>query len=272
MLRFTELRSYFQRIGLSPPAVAELSALQAIVAAHERVIPFENLDPFLGRAVDLELAAVHAKLVHEQRGGYCFEHNLLLGEVLRSLEYKVTSLAARVLWARPEDAITPRSHMLFQVTVAKQRYLVDVGFGGNTLSGVLPWVFDIAHETSHESFRLLLREGDHFLQCQLPDGWKTLYRFDLQAQYPIDYQASSYFLSTHPQSHFVTGLSAARVTAEGRLVLRDRDFSIHVSGGTTTRRSLCDAAEIRSVLEREFLIRLPSYPGLDQRLESLPSA
>lgn len=272
MHELIDIPAYFRRIGMKHSGAPDLATLQAIVAAHELAIPFENLDPFLGKEVDLDLSAVQKKLVHDQRGGYCFEQNLLLGEVLRGIGYEVMNLAARVLWGQPDDAITARSHMLLQVKVPGQVYLVDVGFGGATLTGAMPWLTDTAFKTSHEAFRLVLREEDYYLQCQLPDGWKTLYRFDLQAQYPIDYRASNYYLSTNPQSHFVTGLSAARVTSEGRLALRNRDFAIHLSGGATTRRTLRDAAEIRAVLETEFLIRLPSYPLLDQRLDSLPAA
>lgn len=272
MLDVVDLPAYFLRIGMPGPHAADLATLQAIIAAHEQAIPFENLDPLLGCQVELGLHAIQKKLVHDHRGGYCFEQNLLLGEVLRAIGYEVTNLVARVLWGQPDDAITARSHMVLQVKVSGQAYLVDVGFGGNTLTGALPWVIDNAFQTSHESFRLLMREGDHYLQCQLPDGWKTLYRFDLQPQYPIDYRASNYYTSTNPQSHFVAGLTVARVTPEGRLALRNRDFSIHQTGGASRCRSLRSVAEIRAVLEAEFLIRLPPHPLLDQRLGDLPAA
>jgi N-hydroxyarylamine O-acetyltransferase len=77
-------------------------------------------------------------------------------------------------------------------------------------------------------------------------------------------------MSTHPRSHFVTGLIAARSAPDRRLALRGRDFAAHHRGGETERRTLGSAAEIRGVLENEFLIRLPDHPGLDARLNSQP--
>ena len=249
----------------------DLATLRALVAAHVAAIPYENINPFLGLPVDLGLAAVERKLVHDRRGGYCFEQNLLLGEALRAIGFDVTNLAARVLWNQPEDAITARSHMLLRVELEDRSWLVDVGFGGMTLTGALQLKPRMEQATPHEPFRLLVCEGDWYMQSRLPAGWKTLYRFDLQLQYPIDYRASNYFLSTHPDSHFVTGLTAARAEPGRRLALRNREFASYPTHGESTRRTLRSATEILQVLENEFLIRLPVHPELDHRLDSLPA-
>ncbi|MBB6186758.1 N-hydroxyarylamine O-acetyltransferase [Rhodanobacter sp. MP7CTX1] len=266
-----DLGGYLRRIGLLSAESPDLQTLRALVAAHAATIPFENLNPFLGLPVDLELAAVERKLVQDGRGGYCFEQNLLLGEALRAIGFEVTNLAARVLWNQPADAITARSHMLLRVELEDRSWLVDVGFGGMTLTGVLQLEQRLEQVTPHEPFRLLECDGDWYMQARLPAGWKTLYRFDLQQQYPIDYLASNYFLSTHPDSHFVTGLTAARAEPGRRLALRNREFALHTANGETTRRMLRSATEIREVLENDFLIRLPPHPELDRRLDSLPA-
>jgi N-hydroxyarylamine O-acetyltransferase len=265
-----DLGAYLRRIGLPSADAPDLPTLRALVAAHAAAIPFENLNPMLGLPVDLELAAIERKLVRDGRGGYCFEQNLLLGEALRAIGFEVTNLAARVLWDQPEGAITARSHMLLRVELEGCSWLADVGFGGMTLTGVLQLEQRLEQATPHEPFRLLVCEGDWYTQARLPAGWKTLYRFDLQQQYPIDYRASNYFLSTHPDSHFVSGLTAARAVPGCRLALRNREFALHTTNGETTRRMLRSATQIREVLEDEFLIRLPLHPELDPRLDSLP--
>jgi N-hydroxyarylamine O-acetyltransferase len=106
------------------------------------------------------------------------------------------------------------------------------------------------------------------LQLFAADAWQTLYRFDLQPQSPADYRISNYWTSTNPDSHFVTGLTAARAPAGRRLTLRNRQFTEHISSGATTKRTLATAAEIRAVLQDEFLIRLPD-PKLDEMLARL---
>jgi arylamine N-acetyltransferase len=41
----TDLAAYFGRIGYKGPAQPTVETLHALVAGHNRAIPFENLDP-----------------------------------------------------------------------------------------------------------------------------------------------------------------------------------------------------------------------------------
>lgn len=201
-----DLHTYLERIGVRTPVAPDLQTLRAIIAAHVATIPFENLDPFLGVSPALDIASVQSKLVRYHRGGYCFEQNRLLSDVLRAIGFHVTDLAARVLWGQPEDAITARTHMLLRVEADGKSWLADVGFGGNTPTGPLELVPDIEQATPHEPFRLISRDdSDWRLQLFAVDAWQTLYRFDLQPQFPADYRIGNYWTSTNPDSHFVTG-------------------------------------------------------------------
>src|SRR5215208_3167681 len=94
-----DVSTYFDRIGYERSAEPTLETVRALVAAHNRSIPFENLDPLLGIPVaDLSATALTDKLVHRRRGGYCYEHNGLMGYVLDELGFGVQRLAGRVVW------------------------------------------------------------------------------------------------------------------------------------------------------------------------------
>lgn len=266
-----DLHAYLERIGLRQPVAPNLQTLRTIITAHVATIPFENLDPFLGISPALDIASVQRKLVHEHRGGYCFEQNRLLSDALRTIGFQVTDLAARVLWGQPEDAITARTHMLLRVEAEGKSWLADCGFGGNTPTGPLQLIPDIEQATPHEPFRLIRHDdNDCRLQLFAADAWQTLYRFDLQPQYSADYRVSNYWTSTNPDSHFVTGLTAARAPAGRRLTLRNRQFTEHTAGEATTKRTLATTAEIRAALQDEFMIRLPESSKLDEMLDRLP--
>jgi len=266
-----DLDAYLERIGIRTPVAPDLPTLRAIITAHVAAIPFENLDPFLGVSPALDIASAQRKLVRDGRGGYCFEQNRLLSDALCAIGFQVTDLAARVLWGQPEDVITARTHMLLRVETEGKSWLADAGFGGNTPTGPLQLVPDIEQATPHEPYRLIRRDdNDWRLQLFAADAWQTLYRFDLQPQFPTDYRVSNYWTSTNSDSHFVTGLTAARAPVGRRLTLRNRQFAEHGTGGATTRRALATAFEIRRVLQDEFLIRLPGNPKLDEMLDHLP--
>ena len=127
--------------------------------------------------------SLQQKLLSERRGGYCFEQNLLLSHVLVKLGFRVTRLAARVLWNNPTTTMPARSHMLLRVDVSGRSYIADVGFGGMTLTGPLRLEPEVEQTTPHETFRLV-RAGDALvMEARIGVTWAALYRFDLQEQF-----------------------------------------------------------------------------------------
>ena len=265
-----DLDAYLRRIGHRGTLAPDLPTLRALATAHAAAIPFENLDPLCGVPVRLEPDALERKLLHEGRGGYCFEQNLLFAAALRAVGFTVRGLIARVLWNQPEDAITAQTHMLLDVEAAGERCLADVGFGSMTLAGALRLQSGVAQPTALEPFRLLERDGEWRMQACVRGAWFTIYRFDLQPHAMIDYAVANHYVSTHPQSHFVGQLIAARTAADRRLTLRNREFTVRRPDAEPERRVLRDTASLREVLEREFLLRLPDSETLQQRLDALP--
>lgn len=264
-----DLRAYLRRIGRHSAVAPDLPTLQAIVAAHVAAIPFENLNPLLGLPVELDLATLEQKMVHDGRGGYCFEQNLLLAEVLRMIGFEVSGLIARVLWRQPEDAVTAQTHMLLRVELNGESWLADVGFGGQVLTSALRLQADVVQETGHEPFRLVMLDDDWRMQTLMHGEWLSLYRFDLRPSKPVDYVVANHYVSTHPASRFVGNLIAARTTADRRLTLLNHEFTVRRLDREPERHTLRDSADIRRVLEQEFLISLPKHPQLEQRLDHL---
>jgi N-hydroxyarylamine O-acetyltransferase len=267
MTKAIDLDAYFRRIGYAGAREPTLDTLSALQLRHARSIAFENLNPLLGWPVRLDPASLEQKLVHDGRGGYCYEQNLLFGEALRALGFKVTGLAARVLWTfYPEDAITARTHQLLRVDLEDGPYLVDVGFGGQTLTGPLRLEPDLEQVTPHEPFRLVASGAGFKMQSKVSSAWKTLYRFDLEEVFAPDYEILNYYASTHPSSLFVNKLVLARPATDRRYALLNNQFAVHHLCGPTERRLLTSVAEVRQTLESTFLLRLPDAPELDRAI------
>lgn len=258
-----DLSAYFHRLGHEGTRGMSLDVLQTLHRLHPQAIAFENLDPFLHRPVDLDIAAVQHKLVASRRGGYCFEQNLLFMEALKTLGFSVSGLAARVLWGQPEDAITARGHMLLRVELNGRTWLADVGFGGLTQTAPLLFEPGLEQQTPHETFRIVECDGHFRTQANTGGEWRTLYRFDLQEQYPVDYSVSNYFLSTSPTSHFRNNLIAARALPEGRLALANNRFSYYFTDGRVERRELTDAEELADLITTQFDIDIPEWDAFN---------
>jgi N-hydroxyarylamine O-acetyltransferase len=261
-----DIEAYFARVGHSGPRSPTLETLRELQLRHVQAIPFENLDPLIGRPVRLDPPSLERKLVHEGRGGYCFEQNLLLAEVLRTLGFRVTGLAARVLWNAAADAITARSHMLLRVDIDDTIWLADVGFGGQTPSGPIRLLAEGPQPTPHEPFSIVQVGGYYRMESTFEGASKALYRFDLQEQHPVDYEAANWYLSTHPESIFRTTLRAARPAPGRRYALLNNKLAIHHLNGPTEKRALASVGELRAVLERDFLLLLPDAAELEATL------
>lgn len=265
-----DLDAYLHRVGWSGPVAADLATLRGLAMAHVGSIPFANLEPLMGMTVNLDLAALQRKLVDEGQGGYCFEQNLLFEAVLRDIGFDVSGLIARVLWGRPDDAETPQTHMLLHVKLAGASWLADVGFGGHVLTGALRLQPHIEQATAHEPFRLLQHDIEWRLQSLAHGEWRTLYRFDLRPVPMVDYVVANHYVSTYADSRFVSNLIVGRTPADRRLSLLNYEFIVRRIGQQPERHRLRDVAELRDVLEHEFLLRLPAGTEFDRRLERLP--
>ncbi|MBW8909998.1 MAG: arylamine N-acetyltransferase [Mesorhizobium sp.] len=264
--RTENLDAYFARIGHSGPSDASLGTLQALHAIHPRAIPFENIDALMGVSVGLDLASLQDKVFRQGRGGYCFEHNLIFMHALKALGFSVSGLAARVLWGQPDDALTARSHMLLRIELDGRSWIADVGFGGLTLTAPLLLQPDLEQQTPHEAFRVVEAQDDIRLQANIGGHWRTLYRFDLSQAYEVDYRVASHFLSTHPSSHFLSTLVAARALPDRRYALRNNRLSVHHAGGRSEQREIATATELADVLEKQLAIVIPERAAFELRL------
>jgi arylamine N-acetyltransferase len=273
MTETLDLAAYFRRIGYDGPATATLETLDAVANHHARSIPFENLDPFGGTTPGLDVASLEAKLVHGRRGGWCFEQDRLLQLALDGIGFHTTGLAARVLWMRPPELPPgPRTHMLVKVDLDDGPHIVDVGFGGLTLTGAIRLEVDVEQQTPHELFRLVdLDDPDGALTLQVNLGgfWSNQYRFTQEPQVEVDYELGNWFLSTNPGSPFLQGVMAARPTDDTRYSFRNGTLMTYVMGREPVETTVTTVADVRELLVEVFGIDVPADDELDVRLASV---
>ncbi|GGI04120.1 arylamine N-acetyltransferase family protein [Egicoccus halophilus] len=253
-----DVAAYLRRIGVDGEVAPDLPTLFRIVERHTRTIPFENLDPLLGRGVCLEPAVLWDKLVRRGRGGYCFEHSGLLHAVLDELGFAVTALLARVRWGRPDGVSAPRTHQVLLVEFAPTSYLVDVGFGGPTPTAPLALVPDRPQATGHEPCRLR-RDGEVVtVEVRRGAGWRPAYDVELQPQSRADLEVANHYTATHPASRFTTALLGARAPAGRRIALADLRLAVHHADGRSEQRQLTNVDALRAALEEDLAVTLPA--------------
>lgn len=261
------LEAYLARVGLPAPVVPDASGLRQVHEAQAFTIPFENLDIHLGREIALAPQALAAKLVGQQRGGYCFELNGLLALALTTLGFTVRQVLARVLYGRPGPG--PRTHEVLLVEADGRTWVADVGFGGPGLRAPVPLEAERVDEQHGECFRLRADTAlGMVLQKESGEAWVDLYAFADEVTLPADIEMANFFTSRWPGSPFRQRRLCALPRPGGRVTLADFDLAIHREHAVETRR-LPPGPVYLEALAEHFGVRLEVDFGA---LQPLPAS
>ena len=251
----TDVEAYLDRIGLPGRGDAGLAEVHR---AHATSIAFENFDSFSGTPVSLHLPDLEDKIVARRRGGYCFEHNLLLAAALESLGGRqVEPMLARVR-LDPDGGRSPLNHLLLRVTDRDgSTWLADVGFGGGGLLDPLP--FEAGKETEQAGWRYrLVADGPELVVQVFQDGgWSDMYGFVPEPVPRVDIEVNNWYTATHPESPFVTGIMAGLRSPERCLTLFASEQAVVIErpvGGASTATEV-ELEDVPALLADRFGLR-----------------
>lgn len=243
-----DLARYLSRIGLDATLTPDLPTLARLVEHHARAIAFENVDALAGRCGPLDAPGLQAKLVDRRRGGYCFEHNSLMAQVLTAVGFDLHLREGRVLTGQTDIGLTTRTHLMLQVALDGQSWLVDVGFGGLAPLSPVPFGAEGLRCADGRRYRLQPVPGGDLLSFDEGEGWRPAYRIEPGIPGPADLRMGHWYASTSPDHFLRRNLSLGRAVPGGRLTLFNRTLTLRradaaVPDQTTlhTRAELADA-------------------------------
>lgn len=248
-----ELTRYLGRIGFEGEPRPDLATLEKIVSLHVAAFPFEALDVQLGNPPGLDPKAHFAKLVESGRGGWCYEQNGLLGEMLRSIGFAVTRLSAAVMRQVRGEA-SHGTHLALRVDLDRP-YLVDVGFGGS-LTRPLPLE---EGEWTDGPFRVSLSKlDDGYWRFNERLGTADPFSFDFRDEAADENELGRLcaWQGKAPESHFVVNLVAQRRAGDVHQTLRGKVL-VEAGPEGTLRRELVNAEDLVVTLRDKFDLDFP---------------
>ncbi|UWG95456.1 arylamine N-acetyltransferase [Dehalobacter sp. DCM] len=245
------LTDYFKRINYTGSTDVSSETLYGLHTCHTLNVPFENLDVYNQKPIFLDKESLYKKIVHNKRGGYCFEMNGLFSFVLKELGFKVTDLLARVHYG---DTFGPKVHQALLVEIQDEKWLVDVGFGRDGIIAPLLIQVGIDQQQFTQTYRLLTDpEFGFVLQIKIGDNYCPMYAFKPEACYPVDFMVSSHFTSTSPTSIFVIKMFCTKPTPEGRITLVGDTLKV-TTNGQVFESTIENEAEYHRLLKEYFAL------------------
>lgn len=293
MLSQAQLEAYFIKIGLShlssQTEKPSFSLLREVLFHHVLTFPFENIDMHnvlnqpTKKPIDISIDAILEKFLCQNRGGYCFETNELLRQVLLSLHFDVKTYLAGVLWLKEKK--TPPFHQVLIIKIDEDQYLVEPGFG--TPSPIEPLKLcakeapflenQLFPQHDIKAFRFVIdKEGDFQLQGLVKvdwysqSDWKPLYSFNTKSPATqVQLSESNWRVSVSEESPFLGRLFVTQPFLlgnglSGRRTLTDKFYKVLTHEGVV-QTPVASQAHFLQLLASEFKIKLQDGSNLEAR-------
>lgn len=239
-----ECKAYLERIGYQEEPHTDKDCLEKLMELQRQSVPFENLEVFKEKRVpSLKTEDIFHKIVHQERGGYCFELNKIFYELLKGLGFDVTPLAIRMLWS-PDD-FRRILHRATMVVLEDGPYYCDVGYGGPGPRYPVK-LEDGLHTEKNGTFRVTMEpqdtNGEILMERKQGGEYRPLMSFTLHPAQDVDFEVLNYYCSTSPDMWLTQKTAVSISTPTGSVALTGDTLTIQKEDGSIESH-VCDSPE-----------------------------
>ncbi|MBQ4813197.1 hypothetical protein A7985_21495 [Pseudoalteromonas luteoviolacea] len=217
----TQLATYLSKLNIENSASMDLALVSQIVQAHLKRFSFSSFNAMQNKLLSVNNEDLFERLITQQQGGYCFEHNKIAMLALQALGFDVSPLLGRVLLNG--TTTNPRTHRLTHLKYKGAEYLVDVGFGVKTPRVPIP-IDSTAQFREGINLYQVERTVNSVTVSLLQPEQVTLYQVDLLDTYESDCDVGHFYSHQHPDASFVNNLVVSRISEHERSVLRNLTY------------------------------------------------
>jgi N-hydroxyarylamine O-acetyltransferase len=242
------LSDYLKRIKLAKTPAPTIAFISEMMQQHLFTIPFENLDVQAGKVVSLVPEEIVDKIVHQNRGGYCYEINGLFALALQKMGISCYFVAARPMFYPMKR---PQTHMAIIAKIEGKSYLMDTGFGSHGIRQPMDLsLLNQVIEQDGYAYKLEKKAGEITLKTQVKEDWLNQYAFKTRATEFIDFTPANFMNSTHPDAIFVKAPLIIMFNEVGKKVLFGNSIKYY-SNGVVTEKTF-EKEAYTAVLKDEF--------------------
>ncbi|MDH3650282.1 MAG: arylamine N-acetyltransferase [Saprospiraceae bacterium] len=248
------IERYLQRINYSGSLEPRREVLQQMQKAHLLAVPFENLDIHIGIPIELDVSRFYAKIVENNRGGFCYELNELFNDLLKSLGFNTKRISARV-YSKDLGYGQEFSHLALIVIIEKMEYLVDVGFGEFSFGPLELQIGEIQND-ERGNFMIDYFDNTYLRVNKITDGITTPeYIFENSERDLSEYQTLCTYHQTDRNSHFTQKKLISKPTEHGRITISGNQLKTN-TGTIFTESIIKNEAEFNEMLLNYFNMKI----------------
>lgn len=254
-----QLAEYLKRIGIAENPNYSVAGLEQLGCAHFFSIPFENFSSHLKEKDDLQIESLFDKLVVRQRGGICYEQNLVLAAALGGLGFEYELLSGQMA-SRDGHFGPPFDHLTLRVFLNKE-YLVDIG-NGKTFTTPLNFEGTWVHQKRGGAYRIVTdgKQSYRVEQRSENNQVQTVYLFNGKSQEIEAFEPMWRFHSESPESHFARGWIATLPQANGGRLTVAKGMEMETTTKGMERRAIGSAQKLEEILRGKFKMKDISIP------------
>ncbi|MGR6874511.1 arylamine N-acetyltransferase family protein [Pseudomonas sp. HK3] len=232
----------------------DIKFLHELQSKHIARYSFNSLAVVLGQHISLEIEDIFEKIVEKKRGGYCFEHNKLVFNVLSELNFDVKLLMAKVVYNRDIDVA--RTHRITLLNLAGDDYIIDAGFGHFGARLPVKLELELEQDQGDAIYRIVKNnKGDYCYQVLKDNTFFTLYTFNLYDYSEAECLPAHFYSHKSPDAAFVNNMVVCRKFYNDTLSLRNNDF-FRISNNETISTIITSAKHLHQILMSDFELNL----------------
>jgi N-hydroxyarylamine O-acetyltransferase len=259
-----DISGYLRRMNYNGVIYRDLETLRELQHNHVFAIPFETLDIHNQIPIVLQINFLYQKVIHDRRGGYCYELNLLFHHLLELSGFDVTMVGGRLYHGNNKFG-REFEHMALVVKLNDRKWLVDVGYGDFSVAPLAIMPGEIQSDGRHyyQIIDPVIVDGRSYLGVSrwsnTKQDFKIDYIFTLTPRALKDFNVMNEYHQTSPESHFRGRMICTLPTFEGRISLINNKL-IRTENGKRQVKIVQGQERRDQVLEKYFHMDMVYLP------------
>ena len=248
------IEKYVERIKYQGKLNLNEKCLKELHRNHVMAIPFEAIDIQLKRPISLKEKDIYNKVIDNNRGGYCYELNLLFHKFLSKIGFSNHLISAKIYDSGKFGPEYDHMAILLQLD---DTWLVDVGYGDLFIEP-LKLIPDFQQEDTNKIYKIEKQNSNEYLLTESQKDhldFRIKYKFNTTPKKSKEFYDQNNWKQSSKESYFVKNTVCTIPTLSGRKTIFNNTYKSK-NNNLVKEHLIQDEKELHEILENEFKLNI----------------